>query len=337
MKRHGLAFAAAISLLALPFTGAAEHLPIKNYTGAEGLPGSDVTRIRQDSRGFLWMIAGDGISRFDGYTSTNYTTDDGLPDRRVNDLLETRSGVYWVATESGLARFNPMGVRRGRGSAPTVPMFVPITPGGNRGPVAFAALAEDDRGIIWCGGPEGLYRMEVSSNGSVRLQPFDLGTKNGENVTVLRKDGKGFLWIGSRSGVLYRITPRGGVERYTGRNGIPAGQFIMSMAEAADGGFWLGTWEGLYRLVAEPDPARPIVARQYTARDGLPSAWVTSLLQTRDGKLWVGTTGGLCRPVDSRDGPAQNPACGGAVNQPVSADAVDRAVHFVIGVPKCDS
>ena len=85
----------------------AEHLPVKTYTTADGLPRDSVTRIKQDSRGFIWMIVGDGISRFDGYTFTNYTTDDGLPDRRVNDLLETRSGVYWIATESGLCRFNP--------------------------------------------------------------------------------------------------------------------------------------------------------------------------------------------------------------------------------------
>ena len=85
----------------------AEHLPVKTYTTADGLPRDSVTHIKQDSRGFIWMIAGDGISRFDGYTFTNYTTDDGLPDRRVNDLLETRTGEYWIATESGLCRFNP--------------------------------------------------------------------------------------------------------------------------------------------------------------------------------------------------------------------------------------
>src|SRR4029079_1656127 len=85
----------------------AEHLPVKTYTTADGLPRDSVTHIKQDSRGFIWMIAGDGISRFDGYTFTNYTTDDGLPDRRVNDLLETRSGVYWIGAESGFVRFNP--------------------------------------------------------------------------------------------------------------------------------------------------------------------------------------------------------------------------------------
>ena len=56
----------------------AEHLPVKTYTTADGLPRDSVTRIKQDSRGFIWMIAGDGISRFDGYSFTT-TTEDGLP------------------------------------------------------------------------------------------------------------------------------------------------------------------------------------------------------------------------------------------------------------------
>lgn len=289
----------AVPLFALSLTGAAEQLPVKTYAAAEGLPSSSVTRIRQDSRGFLWMIAGDGISRFDGYTFTNYTTDDGLPDRRVNDLLETRAGQYWVATDSGLARFNPTGMRQGRGSrGPAAPMFVPISPDGNRSSVAFTALVEGDANVIWCGSTDGLYRLDTSSNGATRLK---LVMKTDKIVTVLLKDRKGFLWIGTRFGVLYRLAPNGSVERYSDRNGLKIGQFMTSMLETADGSLWLGTWSGVYRLVENPDPARSIVAREYTTLDGLPSGWVMSLHQTRDGQLWIGTNAGLCLAAASRD------------------------------------
>src|SRR6266536_859704 len=111
MRRHILAFPPL--LLALQILSAislAEQLPVKTYTTGEGLPRDEVTLVRQDSRGFLWIAAGDGISRFDGYKFRNYTTDDGLADRRVKDFLETRSGVYWIATEGGLCRFNPAGL-----------------------------------------------------------------------------------------------------------------------------------------------------------------------------------------------------------------------------------
>ncbi len=297
-------------LLAIRFTGDAEKLPVKTYTAADGLPRDEVSRIEQDSRGFIWMIAGDGISRFDGYGFTNYTTDDGLPDRRVNDLLETRSGVTWIATESGLARFDPAGLRRvGGQSAPATrstrpPLFAVLAPKQRGTPLAFNVLIEDSAGVIWCGTSEGLYRMDPRRGGTAPPRPVDLGMKSDGGVTALLKDRKGFLWIGTRSGTLWRLAPDGRSERYSGRHGLPNG-LLTSLLETADGRIWLGAQFGLYELVAEPDRERSIVARLYTPRDGLASTWVMSLLQARDGRLWVATTAGLClfTPSDEADAP----------------------------------
>src|SRR6185436_2222351 len=86
----------------------AEHLPLRGYTSSDGLAHDQITKIRQDSRGFLWFCTVDGLSRFDGYRFTNYGTHEGLSLARINDLLETRAGVYWVATNGrGIDRFNP--------------------------------------------------------------------------------------------------------------------------------------------------------------------------------------------------------------------------------------
>ena len=98
-------------LSATLLSGRAEQLPIRIYTTADGLPRDNVSYIKQDSRGFLWVFTGEGLTRFDGYNFITYTTDDGLPDRRVYKMLETRRGVYWLATEGGLCRFNPRGSR----------------------------------------------------------------------------------------------------------------------------------------------------------------------------------------------------------------------------------
>ncbi|PWT92886.1 MAG: hypothetical protein C5B55_05475 [Blastocatellia bacterium] len=273
-----------------------------------------MTQIKQDSRGFIWMIAGDGISRFDGYTFTNYTTDDGLPDRRVNDLLETRSGVYWIATESGLCRFNPTGdrVRSPSFGSPNEnrevrneqsairnsdnPMFSVFNPGEK--PIAFNVLLEDDTGAIWCGTHEGLFRLKISSDGSVHFHEIDLGMRLGlasDNVAAILKDHQGALWIG-KGGVLYRLLADGRVERYTQQNGLGS-TAILSLLEDRDGNIWVGSQGGLggtlRRLVTAPDPSRSIVARVYNENDGLPSMWVNSLLQTPDGRLWVATNFGL--------------------------------------------
>jgi hypothetical protein len=53
---------------------AAQHLPIKTYMTADGLPVNLVKRIKRDSHGFLWFGTRDGLSKFDGYHFTNYGT-----------------------------------------------------------------------------------------------------------------------------------------------------------------------------------------------------------------------------------------------------------------------
>src|ERR1044072_9155766 len=92
--RRRLSRVLCLSLIAhvLPFVSFAAQLPVKTCTTAEGLPRDEVTLVRQDSRGFIWVAAGDGISRFDGYPFTNYTTEDGLAERRVDQPLGARGG-----------------------------------------------------------------------------------------------------------------------------------------------------------------------------------------------------------------------------------------------------
>lgn len=279
----------------------AEQLPVRIYTAADGLPRDSVSHIKQDSRGFLWVFTGDGLTRFDGYDFITYTTDDGLPDRRVNDLLETRVGVYWLATERGLCRFNPRGVRNPQSEEP---MFVVYNPGDSEKPVAINLLWEDDAGVIWCGTDRGLYRLRVTGS-QVGFELVDLGKLTASKyegvVTAIVKDRRGSLWVASDTSGLYRLLPDGHAERYTTEHGLPSNQ-IASLLHDHDGNVWVGIRAltgGLCRLVSEPDPTRPVVARIYTKKDGLPSEWIPSLYQTRDGRVWVGTVAGLCSFVPS--------------------------------------
>src|SRR5687767_1155990 len=268
----------------------AEQLPVRHYTTADGLPRDYTSLIRQDSRGFIWIATGDGISRFDGYKFTNYTTDDGLPDRRVNDLLETRAGVYWIATDAGLCRLNPTGSRlqvaeygmRNSNAAnpqseirtppsPALPLFSVYNPPGQKA-TSFNALLEDETGTIWCATSTGLYRLSGSPEGEAQFHSIDLGAPKDreaeKNATTLIKDRRGFLWIGTWGGALYRVAPDGGVERYAGEYGLPSvppgddSGAIHILFQDRDGNIWTGTrGTGLHQLVAEPARTRALVER----------------------------------------------------------------------------
>jgi ligand-binding sensor domain-containing protein/signal transduction histidine kinase len=313
---------AGILLTAL-FVVRGEQLPVRHYMTADGLPRDHTTLIKQDSRGFIWIATGDGISRFDGYTFRNYTTDDGLPDRRVNDLLETRAGVYWIATGAGLCRFNPTGISPSRGGERVAvqgqsgvqlePIFVVYNPPNQEKATAFNALVEDETGVIWCATSAGLYMLKVKADGEAQFYLVDWKAQQEREAdsiaTALLKDRKGFLWVGTWGGALYRLTPDGRVEHYAlGEHGLSWVQLgndqaaVNTLFEDRDGNVWAGTHGmGLHKLVNDPAPGRALVERVYSMRDGLPSGWINSLLQTHDGKLWVATARGLCLAMPTGD------------------------------------
>src|SRR5215470_12267667 len=159
-----------------PSVTRAERLPVKTYTTADGLVSNRISRIVQDSHGYLWFCTENGLSRFDGYRFTNYTSEQGLPDDEVNDLLETRGGNYWIATGSGLVRYNPKGLPlpNGQVSLRSDPMFVVYHVGGDRMTSIIKTLYEDRSGTIWIGTWRGLYRLEQIGD-QVRFHFIELG------------------------------------------------------------------------------------------------------------------------------------------------------------------
>jgi signal transduction histidine kinase/ligand-binding sensor domain-containing protein len=131
--------------------------------------------------------------------------------------------------------------------------------------------------------------------GQWQIRPVDLGVTD---VNPLLQDKEGSLWIGTYSHGLYRRWPDGRVEHYTGRNGLPDGPSehdhqIRALLEDRSGRLWAGTSQGLFQLIGKPDPMQPVIARAFTADQGLPAIGIESLLQSSDGRIWIGTGKGL--------------------------------------------
>jgi ligand-binding sensor domain-containing protein/two-component sensor histidine kinase len=292
--------------LAASNPAAAERLPLKIYTTADGLAHNNVQRIVRDSRGFLWFCTFEGLSRFDGYGFTNYGVEHGLPSQVINDLLETREGDYWVATGGGLCRFNPKGIPDRRttiaeqeGAAPEA-MFTVYFPGEDAASREVTSLLQDRAGVIWCGTARGLYRAE-QRGGRLVFEFIDLGLPgHNPTVTSMIEDRRGTLWIASAWGI-YRVLPEGSIEHYADRNGLPSSA-IFSLLLDREGRIWAATWGGLCRLVSDPDPGGTVVARAYSEKDGLPTQWIAQVLQTSDGTLWAASNRGLIHFIPTDDG-----------------------------------
>jgi PAS domain S-box-containing protein len=297
----------ACSVFVLSVNSLAEQLPVKTYTTSDGLARDSVSRIYQDSHGFLWLCTPEGLSRFDGYKFINYGTDQGLPHRSVNDILEARDGTYWIATGHGLVRFNPNGraavmMRPTSAEQPSVEsksssqaeqMFVVYYPGESDSENSINVILQDQRGAIWCGTSAGLFRLN-QINGEWKFEIIDLGTsiKKMGAISALLEDGNGSVWVGAYFG-LYRRSPEGRTEFYGTEQGLPSTNVISLLKDRA-GRMWVGWSAGFYHMVVDADEGkRAIVAEIYGARDGVGTGWFQALHQSADGELWVATGNGL--------------------------------------------
>jgi len=93
------------------------------------------------------------------------------------------------------------------------------------------------------------------------------------------QDSRGYLWIGTESGVArfngYQFVV------FDKSSGLP-GNFVRSVVEGADGNIWVGTDNGVGVFNGRE-------WKTITAKDGLKGSAVTKLSQDRDGKMWVAT------------------------------------------------
>lgn len=213
-------------------------------------------------------------------------------------IFEDRSGIIWIGINGGgLCKINRntnrFGLLKGDGEGMRkLPSNNPVW-----------SVLEDQQATLWIGTKANGYLSYATEN-----QPFqklyfpgiDAATPSQKRVLggkVLFQRRNRSLWVGTHHG-LYRIVqgPNGPNRLAKSYAGLLRGSKITSMAETADGSFWVGTQQsGLNRIIAAGPNDREILFH-YDA-DERPGAIrnkrISALLEDRSQRLWVGTYGGL--------------------------------------------
>ena len=210
-----------------------------SWTEKDGLPGSYIGSMAQDTDGYLWLIANGGLVRFDGVRFVEWaaTSPDPLPDIRPSVLHAARAGGLWIglAGDGGVAR-----LFKGR-----VTLFETGRGGLFAGTVR--AIVEDGQGELWAAGQAGVARY--SGN---RWEP--VGGEQGlpsAPVYSLFKDRKGDLWVGTAVGVFHRAGGRFSLA-------LPAIR-AMGFADDVHGGMWMTGLDHPFR--SGQQARRTLVAR----------------------------------------------------------------------------
>jgi ligand-binding sensor domain-containing protein/two-component sensor histidine kinase len=215
------------------------------------LPGSDVFRLFEDSRGDIWIsIAGGEPNLVRWVRATEsfhvYSEAEGLPRYSPPTAFrEDAAGNLWLGFyEGGLARY-----RDGR-----FRMFTQ-TDGMPAGPVR--ALYLDHAGRLWVAtGQDGVVRLDDPQADHPRVVAYkttDGLSSNG--VSCITEDKLGRMYFGTSRGLDQFDPQTKRVKHYTKADGLASNALTVAFRDG-QGALWFGTDRGLSRLIPGPDPPK---------------------------------------------------------------------------------
>lgn len=240
---------------------------VRAWTAVDGLPLGTIQSLTQTPDRYLWIGTDEGLIRFDGssFLAFNPQNPPLIPRKSVFTLLAVRDGSLWIGTEG-------VGVYRlSNGIVEAFTEQQGLTNGFIR------CIVQGAEGAIWIGTDDGVFRQKGS-----RFERID-NTADLPAITVhaifQAKDGA--IWIGGSR--LVRWIHSRAEEWPWSRNSAQTS--IKSMMQTADGTFYFGCADGLYKI---SPPA--IAARKAPEKIARLNDTVRSLHQASDGTIWVATS-----------------------------------------------
>lgn len=245
--------------------------------------GAFLTAVLEDREGALWIgTDAHGLFRVEAKGSRHFGPAEGLR-AMVRVLFQDRAGTLWLGGRDGVYRLSP--------GSPRFELFS-LTSG------LVNALAEGTDGAIWVGTTTGLWKAEGD-----KLEPASLKAwTRPADVTALRVDPDGTLWVGTIGAGLWRVRA-GGEEGFTKRRGMHENQ-VFAILDDGLGNLWLSGNHGVSRigrddLDAVASGRRAAVTPTVFGRsDGMKEAECSGGVQPsacRDaaGRLWFATIRGV--------------------------------------------
>ncbi|MGH8192105.1 MAG: ATP-binding protein [Rhodanobacteraceae bacterium] len=162
------------------------------------------------------------------------------------------------------------------------------------------SVTQDHAGYLWIGTHDGLVRFDSREFRAFRHDPKQPASLPANDVSALRVDRDGRLWVGGEGTGLNLYEPASGGFRHWMHDpqqpNSLAAEDVMAITQDRAGAIWVGTWAGgLDKLDAHGNGFSHLRHDKDKPAASLASDNVTSLEGAADGGLWVGTDAGLDR------------------------------------------
>ncbi len=197
-----------------------------------------------------------------------------------------------AATATPAAASSPVGTSAAFREPATNIRFIHVNAEDGLSQSVVNCIVQDRRGFMWFGTEDGLNRYDGYEFIVYRPEPDNPASISDRWITVLFKDSKGNLWVGTRQGGLNRYDPATDqFTRYTNDPERPnsiMSNYVLSLYEDNRGFLWIGTADGLDRYSAATDSFIHFQLNTSPQQEAA-SYSITAISEDLSGDLWIGT------------------------------------------------
>ena len=261
-----------ISVLCLSAFAQTQHF----YT-SDMLSSNQITNIKQDMAGYIWIGTEYGLNKYDGYRFTNYLHDNADPttisSNIISNLFCDSKGNLWVGTQKGLDLYDDANDQ-----------FIHIKMNGAKDVPRVNYMIQEDEGHLLIGtAGYGLFRLDIATRKTQQLQGY--ATVDNNYFSYIFVDGKGHFWKSGHGSTIIHREPNGRLEEFESPYGTVTG-FV-----SYEGGVLM---VGIHGLLYYRDGKLYDDYIDFGELSGKDILFRTAILD-RHGNLFVGSMGnGLC-------------------------------------------
>ncbi|MDR3220255.1 MAG: response regulator [Dysgonamonadaceae bacterium] len=267
---------------------------VRIFTPDDGLSNSHITKIYQDSQGYIWVATENGLNKFNGCNYITYSEQKNdstsLKGNYVYEILEDRHGIFWVGTMKGLFQYD-------RNTDSFHPFLI-------RGENPYYLdrviwILEDKKGNIWLSNPgNGIICLDAKT-----LKPTFYNAANSDikdvNIDNAYEDALGNLWLGTYSNGIYVFdTETKAVSHYMYDPLVSTGlrnNRILSVCEDTFGRVLVGTMGGGVSVFDRPNRTFKTVMQGNSQTENQ----IYAMCVEKNGNIWLGTDGSGIRRYDA--------------------------------------
>ena len=266
-----------------------EKFRFERISTRNGLSSNNVFSIMQDRKGFLWISTGNGLNRFDGYSSKVFKSipDDStsLSDNRILVSFEDKNGYIWIGTmQGGLNKYDKYTQKIKR-----YPFNIndDNTLKGER----VFSIYQDSKDLLWIGTSSGLFLYIKEKDIFQNKNSFCFGDKKAYTVRFIKEDFSGNLWIGTSNGLYIIDASRNKVTSLNTSNSQLNNNFINGITFDKNNNAYIATEKGVNIYNLKTKKFTYLLA--HTDLNSISSNIINCILYDQLGYLWIGTNLGL--------------------------------------------